>query len=198
MILRRALGVDAHPTGRTVQTCHCAKPFPLGKRIKDDMIADRRELFDLLILIGGLKDVVFFAHLLLRETRFIDAACCRPCQIAPNQRIVVIHGETLLREEDRCSRILCDLGKDFEVLLQKLLIDEIGRRRNLVPLRTPCIRRHQSTSTGSWLSCHGSPHRFSASMNGSGSNSSTLKTPGFRHFPVMTIIAPIIAGTPVV
>jgi len=35
-------------------------------------------------------------------------------------------------------------------------------------------------------------------MKGSGSNSSTLKTPLPRHLPVSIIIAPIIAGTPVV
>ena len=38
----------------------------------------------------------------------------------------------------------------------------------------------------------------SASIYGSGSNSSTLNTPGFFHCPVTTIMEPIIAGTPVV
>ena len=35
-------------------------------------------------------------------------------------------------------------------------------------------------------------------MNGSGSNSSMLCTPGLFHLPVRIIIAPIMAGTPVV
>ena len=47
-------------------------------------------------------------------------------------------------------------------------------------------------------SCHGSPIWLSFSMNGSGSNSSTLYTPGRFHLPVRNIIAPIAAGTPVV
>jgi hypothetical protein len=37
-----------------------------------------------------------------------------------------------------------------------------------------------------------------ASMKGSGSNCSMLNTPLPRHFPVSIILAPIIAGTPVV
>ena len=44
----------------------------------------------------------------------------------------------------------------------------------------------------------GSPYCVSFSMNGAGSNSSMLKTPHPFHVPVATIIAPIIAGTPVV
>ena len=47
-------------------------------------------------------------------------------------------------------------------------------------------------------SCHGRPCLLSCSMNGSGSNSSTFQTPGLRHRPLKNIIAPIIAGTPVV
>ena len=35
-------------------------------------------------------------------------------------------------------------------------------------------------------------------MYGSGSNSSTVYTPGLFHLPVSSIAAPIIAGTPVV
>ena len=35
-------------------------------------------------------------------------------------------------------------------------------------------------------------------MNGSGSNSSTFHTPGFFQMPLQNIMAPIIAGTPVV
>lgn len=54
------------------------------------------------------------------------------------------------------------------------------------------------TSSGSSQTFHGSPHLFSASIYGSGSNSSTLNTPGFFHCPVTTIMEPIIAGTPVV
>ncbi len=69
------------------------------------------------------------------------------------------------------------------------------------PLCSLCLRGepvfYNSRST-SCISCQGSPWMFSCSMKGSGSNSSTLNTPGFFHRPVMNIMAPIIAGTPVV
>ena len=47
-------------------------------------------------------------------------------------------------------------------------------------------------------SIHGSPCLLSCSMNGSGSKSSTFHTPGFFHMPLKNIMAPIMAGTPVV
>lgn len=48
------------------------------------------------------------------------------------------------------------------------------------------------------ISCQGNPCLLSCSMNGSGSNSSTFQTPGRFHRPLQNIIAPIMAGTPVV
>ena len=48
------------------------------------------------------------------------------------------------------------------------------------------------------LSCHGNPWGPSFSRNGAGSNCSTLKTPAPFHSPVSIIMAPIMAGTPVV
>ena len=47
-------------------------------------------------------------------------------------------------------------------------------------------------------SCQGNPCLFNSSINGSGLNSSTLNTPGLRHKPFINMIAPIVAGTPVV
>ncbi len=47
-------------------------------------------------------------------------------------------------------------------------------------------------------SVHGRPRRPSSTMNGSGSKSSTLNTPAPFHVPVTSIMAPIMAGTPVV
>ena len=47
-------------------------------------------------------------------------------------------------------------------------------------------------------SCHGKPYLLRASINGSGSNSSTFHTPGRFHKPFKNIMAPIMAGTPVV
>ncbi len=56
----------------------------------------------------------------------------------------------------------------------------------------------QSTRTGFSSTTQGRPYMFSASIKGSGSNSSTLNTPGFFHVPFITSMAPIMAGTPVV
>ena len=44
----------------------------------------------------------------------------------------------------------------------------------------------------------GRPRRLSCSMNGSGSSCSMFQTPGCIHLPVTIIMAPIMAGTPVV
>lgn len=55
-----------------------------------------------------------------------------------------------------------------------------------------------SSRSPSNTSCQGSPCLLSCSMNGSGSNSSTFHTPGRCHNPLKNIMAPIIAGTPVV
>ena len=48
------------------------------------------------------------------------------------------------------------------------------------------------------ISSQGNPSGPSTCRNGSGSNSSTLKTPGFFQSPLRNIIEPTVAGTPVV
>jgi len=48
------------------------------------------------------------------------------------------------------------------------------------------------------ISSQGRPYSLSFCMNGAGSNSSMLKTPGPFQVPVASIMAPIMAGTPVV
>ena len=48
------------------------------------------------------------------------------------------------------------------------------------------------------ISSQGRPYSLSFRMNGAGSNSSMLKTPGPFQVPVASIMAPIMAGTPVV
>ena len=68
---------------------------------------------------------------------------------------------------------------------------------NVFFINSVCYGNHSSKST-SCNSCQGSPCLLSCSINGSGSNSSTLCTPGLLHLPVRNIIAPIMAGTPVV
>ena len=48
------------------------------------------------------------------------------------------------------------------------------------------------------ISSQGRPYSVSFCMKGAGSNSSMLKTPGPFQVPVASIMAPIMAGTPVV
>jgi hypothetical protein len=60
------------------------------------------------------------------------------------------------------------------------------------------LRRYYSSRSTLCSSTHGRPCILSCSIKGSGSNSSTLKTPGFFQIPLRYIIAPIDAGTPVV
>ena len=67
-----------------------------------------------------------------------------------------------------------------------------------VPRRRDNAVIPQSTSTGLWLSLRGRPCLSRASRKGSGSNSSTVCTPGAVHLPVSSIMAPHMAGTPVV
>ena len=64
-----------------------------------------------------------------------------------------------------------------------------------VDLSGRCTLNYKSPSN---TSCQGSPCLFSCSINGSGLNSSTLFTPGRFHSPLKNIMAPIMAGTPVV
>lgn len=60
------------------------------------------------------------------------------------------------------------------------------------------IYGYYSSKSPSNTSCQGNPCLFSCSMKGSESKSSTFQTPGFFQMPFRNIMAPIMAGTPVV
>lgn len=62
----------------------------------------------------------------------------------------------------------------------------------------PELQSAYSSKSISNNSSHGRPPLLSSAMNGSGSNCSTLNTPGCFHKPLQNIIAPMVAGTPVV
>ncbi len=75
-----------------------------------------------------------------------------------------------------------------------LFIVVVGKRRTVSRSENrPELEQNQYT-----ISSQGRPYSLSFCMNGAGSNSSMLKTPGPFHVPVASIIAPIMAGTPVV
>jgi len=63
----------------------------------------------------------------------------------------------------------------------------------------PCLENRPMPGIGQYtISSQGRPYSLSLAMKGAGSNSSMLKTPGPFQIPVASIIAPIMAGTPVV
>lgn len=67
------------------------------------------------------------------------------------------------------------------------------KQKGMVPEPEPSRIVDQYT-----ISSQGRPYSLSFCMKGAGSNSSMLKTPGPFHVPVASIMAPIMAGTPVV
>ena len=144
--------------------------LPLGERVEHDVIGDLDDLLHVPPLERRRKDVVFLSrHLLVREPRLIEAACRRARKIFSDKRIEAEHGKRFLRQQDMCARCLLQVAQDREIPAQQIFHDNVGRRRHSEPSLA-----HQSTSSGVKLSCHGKPQRFSASMNGSGSNCSML------------------------
>lgn len=207
VVLCRALGIDAQAARDAGRERCGAELLPLCERVEDDVAADLCELRELRFLVGRREDVSLLAelaHLLMAEPRLVEAAgrCTR--EVLGDQRVVMVHGEALLGEQDVRARALLHLVQDAQVVLEQVLRDDVRGRRDLEELFA--VKRcqfshlfpHQSTSSGSKLSFHGRPHLLSASMNGSGSNSSMFLTPGPFHVPFMMSIAPIMAGTPVV
>ena len=198
VVLRRTLGIDAQAARDAGRECLRAELLPLSKGVEDDVVADLGELRKFRLLVGGRKDMVLFAHLLMAEPCLVEAAGRRAREVLSDQRVVVVHGEALLGEQHMRARALLHLVQDAQVVLQEVFGDDVRGRRHLEELLAVCQAPHQSTSSGSKLSFHGRPHLLRASMNGSGSNSSMFLTPGPFQVPFMMSIAPIMAGTPVV
>ena len=135
---------------------------------------------------GRIVDMILTPwHRLCRETRFKQSACRRSVQVLRNQRIGLPNGIGLLSQQNLDTRRLAYMRQKAAV----------SNKRGLVNL---IIGGFQSTFTGLKFSFHGKPCFGSSAINGSGSNSSHVYTPGFVHFPSRNIFAPIIAGTPVV
>ena len=118
----------------------------------------------------------------------VETAGCGTEQILPDQRIDRKHRKRLLRQKDPAGTLLFYFFQQLQIPKQAFFIQQTKYG----------VTAHQSTSTGWKSSVQGSPHLFRASMKGSGSNSSMLWTPGLFQVPVISIMAPIMAGTPVV
>ena len=110
-------------------------------------------------------------------------------------------GRELLRESihihHQLNRTVIYLKFSIKEILH-ILIVFIGINTFLSPLTSHHSPLNHNSKSPSNTSCQGRPCLLSCSMNGSGSKSSTFHTPGLRQMPLRNIIAPIIAGTPVV
>ena len=134
VVLRRALGVDAQAARDAGCECLRAELLPLGKGVEDDVVTDLGELRKFRLLVGGRKDMVLFAHLLMAELGLVEAAGRRAREVLSDQRVVVVHGEALLGEQHMRARALLHLVQDAQVVLQEVLRDDVRGRHHLEEL----------------------------------------------------------------
>ena len=165
-----------------------ARPFAvernLARRIEDDVVDEPQELVHLLGNKRRRKDVRLAAEVVVPVLRLEERTRRSAGEILRAERIYGCARKRLLRKEYLDARPVGDSLEDLQVALQRRLVDDVSR--------------HQGTFTGSNVSFHGRPCLLSSAMNGSGSNSSQVWTPLAVHLPSRNILAPIIAGTPVV
>ena len=121
-------------------------------------------------------------------------------RLKPDPLARYVQGGSTERSEDReggedetgddCRRAeqVPDVFRDF-----RLAFHCRQTKKGMVPEPEPSRIVDQYT-----ISSQGRPYSLSFCMKGAGSNSSMLKTPGPFHVPVASIMAPIMAGTPVV
>ena len=140
--------------------------------------------------------MVFFAQLLVGQAGLVQAAGGGAGQVFGHQRVDLKHRKSLLRQQDVAAGALFHPVENFQVAGQRGFVHQVDRCAQIF-----CAAgRHGAYSTvaGCSSTTQGRPYWFSISMNGSGSISSRLKTPGFFQVPFTTRAAPIMAGTPVV
>lgn len=138
--------------------------------------------------------MILFPHLFISKPCLKQTAGSGTCQIFSDHGIQSKAGKRFLRQKDLTPGILLDF---FKISRFSSSSSHRSHSREFA-VDQSSLAFQTFTSSGSSQTFHGSPHLFSASIYGSGSNSSTLNTPGFFHCPVTTIMEPIIAGTPVV
>lgn len=137
VVLRRALGVDAQAARDTGRKRCGTELLPLRERVEDDVAADLRELSELGLLVGRREDMSLLAelaHLLMAESRLVEAAGRRAREVLGDQRVVMVHGEALLGEQDVRARALLHLMQDAQVVLEQVLCDDVRGRRHLEEL----------------------------------------------------------------
>ncbi|KAF5042250.1 hypothetical protein DSECCO2_514570 [anaerobic digester metagenome] len=194
------LGVDAHAEldlpAETLGLFGDQAPegLQLAEGIEDDVVGRGAEVEDVGLGVAGREGVHLAAELLAAEPGLVRRTGADAVQDLPQDREDAPHGEALERQQDLAARAFLDPGQHVQVAPDEPQVDHEGRRGDLA--RVEAVRgapvHHRSTTT------QGRPWMFSFSMNGSGSSCSMLKTPAPRHLPVSIIMAPIMAGTPVV
>jgi hypothetical protein len=110
----------------------------------------------------------------------------------PNERERRPSRKPLERQKNRRACRGLGVRKQLQVALQHGQVDDERRRIHTTKIELLTSPHYIS------LTCQGSPRTASSSRNGSGSSCSTLNTPRPRHCLVSIILAPTIAGTPVV
>ena len=153
--LRGELRIDAQSDARML--CPARKLFQLAEGVEYDMIADGRDLVKLVLQIGRTKDMIFAPEVLVREPGFIQSARRRAAYIRRDERIEIIAGERLLREQNFTARTHLDRAQDLQIVKERVLVDDVDGRGKFANF-------HQSTGTGFSTTFQGSPYLLSASM----------------------------------
>ena len=102
--LRGALRIHTDPDTRF--SCRFPVLFVLRKGVKDDMVADLRQLFHILRFVSRREDMVFLSHFFPAKARLIQPARRCPADILSDQRIQVVHGKRFLRQKHMAARLL--------------------------------------------------------------------------------------------
>ena len=209
-LLGGAFGVHPQPHLPARRFGCRAKFRQLVQRIEHNMVGILQQFAKFVVPVGGAEHMdLFSGHFLCAQAGLIQAAGLGARQVPGEQGIAVIVGERLLGQQNPASGALCHPGQKFAVAAQRPFVQQIagGGQGGKQPGRVlpaqggkgrAALGLHPSTSAGARFTRRGRPYRSSASRKGSGSNSSTVWTPGAAHWPVSSISAPHMAGTPVV
>ena len=73
------------------------------------MAAVFQDFLHLLFPVSGREDVIFPAHLLIAQPRFVQPAGSGSVQILTDQRIDAVHGKCLLGQQDSASGPLSEI-----------------------------------------------------------------------------------------
>ena len=198
------LGIDAH--GQLDFTSLFRGQLPdkgpeavqLGKRVEHDVVAGLAQVANIRLTIPGGKGVHLPAQArterFAAQPRLMRRAGAHPVELLRQQGKNRMHGKALEGEQHPAPGPRLHVGEDGEIALEQPLVHHVARRVHPRGVETEFQPAVHYNST----SFQGRPWLFRASMNGSGSNCSMWNTPWPCHLPVSIIMAPIMAGTPVV